>query len=559
MATTETVESAERSGEWRVFGPPGTGKTSWLKRQIEKAAAKHGAESVLVASFTKAAARVLVGRDLPISDEQIGTLHAHCYRAMGRPKIADAYLKEFGEASNYLLTGVSKAPSMEHGDDLPAGTSTDDELYMDYGRLRNMMVPEAMWTPSVQAFARKWSEWKREHDMLDFTDLIEKASNEMLYAPNNAQILFMDEVQDCSALQLKLIRRWGKAARFYILAGDDDQAIYGWMGAHAEALVGDDFPEERKLFLKQSWRVPRAIQVYAQGIIERVGRRQAKEYLPRDEEGEVGLCPSTWKNHYNLLCDVQDDLDRGKSVMVIAPCAYALDNLTAELKAQGVPFHNPYRKINALWNPLVMSAKRESSLSRVHDFLQPALTLGEGDKVSRIWAPRQMLAWLKLIDRKRWFAEGFLARLKEWEKADVTAIQMLELMWNHSLDPDYLSTVVTAISQGGGLDYLKANLNLGAKINPKSTEYAIKVIEAHDLDAYKVEPKLVIGTIHSVKGAEADCVYIIPDVPQRVYQETVSDRQAYDGAVRLAYVAVTRAREKVMVLRPEGRFKLRGI
>jgi hypothetical protein len=45
---------------------------------------------VLITSFTRAAAAELQGRDLPLEDQsQIGTLHAHCYRALGKPRLAE--------------------------------------------------------------------------------------------------------------------------------------------------------------------------------------------------------------------------------------------------------------------------------------------------------------------------------------------------------------------------------------------------------------------------------------------------------------------------------------
>lgn len=92
----------EDAREFKIFGPPGTGKTTNLSRQIRRAADRFGADSVLVTSFSRAAAAELAGRDLPVSPERLGTLHSHCYRALGAPQIAEANLKESAEAARRL-------------------------------------------------------------------------------------------------------------------------------------------------------------------------------------------------------------------------------------------------------------------------------------------------------------------------------------------------------------------------------------------------------------------------------------------------------------------------
>ena len=67
----QTAERLERIGlrdhsvtaEYRIFGPPGTGKTTNLTRQIRHAVDRFGDSSVLVTSFSKATAAELIGRD----------------------------------------------------------------------------------------------------------------------------------------------------------------------------------------------------------------------------------------------------------------------------------------------------------------------------------------------------------------------------------------------------------------------------------------------------------------------------------------------------------------
>jgi superfamily I DNA/RNA helicase len=61
------------------------------------------------------------------------------------------------------------------------------------------------------------------------------------------------------------------------------------------------------------------------------------------------------------------------------------------------------------------------------------------------------------------------------------------------------------------------------------------------------EPQVVVGTIHSVKGGEADVVYLFPDLSRagdEQYQIAGSPR---DSVIRVFYVGATRARETLYI------------
>ena len=87
------------TGEYRIFGPPGTGKTTNITRQIHRAVERFGKDSVLVTSFSRAAAAELAGQDLPVSADCVGTLHSHCWHALGRPEIAEVHVEEWNRSN----------------------------------------------------------------------------------------------------------------------------------------------------------------------------------------------------------------------------------------------------------------------------------------------------------------------------------------------------------------------------------------------------------------------------------------------------------------------------
>ena len=51
------------------------------------------------------------------------------------------------------------------------------------------------------------------------------------------RVMFVDEAQDLSLIQWKLVRRIEENQQILLCAGDDDQCIYKWNGAHVNTFI----------------------------------------------------------------------------------------------------------------------------------------------------------------------------------------------------------------------------------------------------------------------------------------------------------------------------------
>jgi len=525
-------------GDCRVIGPPGTGKTSFLTKQIARDADVHGASSVLVCSFTRAAAAEIAGRDLPIPDENVGTLHAFAYRAIGHSEIAETRkrLKEFSEAHPHYAIGAAKsAADLEDlGGDFD-GQAPGDELLAEYSRLRNLMLDRAAWPLHVVRFADAWEAFKRETDTIDFTDMLEVAYHDADCAPGNPAVLIVDEAQDLSRLQLSLVWRWAKAAEKVVFGADPDQSIYTWAGVSPEVWV-EVKPKHLKV-LAQSYRVPRAVHALARGWIQRLTDREDFEYHPRLEadgsvaEGLVRQEPYQWTEPELLVEDAARQVAEGRSVMVMAACGYMLEPLVRALRAAAVPFSNPWRRKRSDWNPLYRAGEG-TTMDAMKAFLAPHLP----DAQEAFWTPRQLAAWAKLT--RGAFKRGTkmkLTALEDWTPQAEIVLRVAESM----SDEDFAGATAPFPDC---LRWLHAKL---AEVRKRPAEYALRVAEAADRpDALDEEPKLWVGTIHSFKGGEASCCYVFPDTSRKGFDGFLRDP---GPTVRQFYVAFTRAREELVL------------
>jgi superfamily I DNA/RNA helicase len=232
------VESLETIGrqdhsmtrEYRIFGPPGTGKTTSAMRQIHLAVDRFGENSVMVTSFSRAAAIELMGRDVPIDLDRIGTLHSRCFRALGKPPIAEAHVQQWNRDNPRVqITPVSRDRRLEGDDsnvDEDPRLKGGDRLLQQLNCCRGRMLASNIWPAEVRDFASRWVGYKTANGLLDFADLIDTALRDLDFAPDKPAVIIADEAQDLNPMQLALIRKWGTHAEYLVLAGDDDQTIY---------------------------------------------------------------------------------------------------------------------------------------------------------------------------------------------------------------------------------------------------------------------------------------------------------------------------------------------
>lgn len=552
---TKKIKKGNNMEEYRVYGSPGCGKTYWLANKgIPGALKKYPPESIMVTSFSKAAAKVLTSRIDGIDQKNIGTLHSICHRALGSPVVAETKIGMWNSVNpHWHINGASIGQIDGDGvEGIQSNSREGEELLQRMNCLRGKLIPKKAWPEDVQHFAKEWQQFKDETGYVDFTDLLETAAKDMPYAPNNPNVMFIDEAQDLNPLQLKICRQWGMHMDYYIVVGDDDQVLYSWLGATAEAFLTPDVDEDHKRKLKQSYRVPKAVLQRAMKLIKQVSKREPKEYAPRKTaSGRTvkGICEDLsfgYKNTDALLEHMQWKLEAGRQVMILTSCSYMLNPILAALKSEGIPFHNPYQIKNVAWNPL---ARGENKKVLAMDLLDAFFGSGPDENY---WTVKQFITWAKYITvgpygLQRGKGNKLIKKLEELVQAEADGLQSTRNVLTKILSDNALTPALDR-----DIDWL---MDVMQAKRLQGMEFPTRVIKRHGKKALTTTPLVILSTIHSSKGSERTIVYLAPDISAKAYEELeygASQKEVFDNLCRQFYVGMTRASEELYLLAPSS-------
>lgn len=531
--------------EFRVFGPPGTGKTHWITEEVGREALAHGPERVMITSLTTAAARTIGSRNASIPEKNVGTLHAHCFSAIGGAIIAEMKRVEFNAAHPRFALSVDDGRAVDDAGEMSSEFSPGDELFGRYKLLRSAMIPRNRWTPQVVKFAQAWESWKEGRGYRDFTDLIEVAYRTNAIAPGDPAVIFVDEAQDHDALELALIRKWGRYAERLVIVGDPDQAIYEWRGADPHAFQTPPLPPSQRHELNQSYRIPSKVHSVATKWIRQIRDREPIAYRPKDFEGSVRRLHGNFRRPTPIVRDIQRQIGEGRECMVLAASSYMLDPMLREMRKQGIPYHNPYRKKAGHWNPLQPQTRGTTSTERLLSFLRPSAAAWPGK--NRRWTYADLREWIPII--------GSAGVLKHGAKAAITNTQSDRELTSHELLEHFEEEAVRKMIRLD-LPWFRDHVQPARRA---AIEFPVNVAMNSGHAALMAKPSVMVGTIHSFKGGECDTVYLMPDLSPVSAATWAASGRGRDSLIRLFYVGMTRAERELVLCDPAGRHRVSGI
>jgi DNA helicase II / ATP-dependent DNA helicase PcrA len=344
-----------------IIAPAGSGKTRVLTRRIAYGAREGRIEArhVLAVTFTRKAAGELVSRIGRLGvDGRItaGTFHAIALAQLRRhaternreaPRVLDRKARLLGP----LVGRRGAAAAMAVADvaaeiEWAKARLVSPDGYEAAAESAGRRSPRGAGEVS-RLYAQYEAEKRRRH-LVDFDDVLGKcaeaiARDEEFAAGQRWRFrhLFVDEFQDATPLQLRLLRAWLGDSDELTVVGDPAQAIYGFTGADASPLVAFDqtFPGSKAIALRRNYRSTPAVVALAEAALGSAagGRRDAPEAIRPDG------APPTIRAY---------DDDVAEASAIADACWHA--------HAAGVPWH----RIAVLFRTNAQSSRFEAAFTR---------------------------------------------------------------------------------------------------------------------------------------------------------------------------------------------------
>ena len=592
------VESLE--GPLLILAGAGSGKTRVITCRIARLLARGAAQSsILAVTFTNKAAREmshrvrgLAGRKLPRLT--VSTFHAFGVRVLREDGAALGYRANFSIYDESDRGTLLKEAARE------LGFGRDLDLYAVAGLFSRLKSHLADWQEETERFRPLFKDYQtrlRLHNAVDFDDLIRlpielfEGHPEVLarYRERFRHFL-VDEFQDTSLQQYRLVRLLAQESRNLCVVGDDDQSIYSWRGANFEnlQLFEQDFPGYLEIKLEQNYRSTARILAAANGLIRNNAARKPKTLWsslgegesvtvvqPQDEsrEGEyiagriraAALKERVPLSQFGVLV-------RTNSLTRALEEAFVHENLPYAVSGGMSFFQRAEVKDLLAYLRVIANPDDEVSLVRILNTprrgigrrtLEAAVETARARSCSLFGALSALLAAADspLAEKAREPIAEFLELLEEFrERFRKTKRQMAAAFRDLVTRIDYWGHLVLDNPKAAVARWKLANVeslvdSLAAyeqdpdNLDPSLYHYLNRVtlMSQEDSQDQDGQQKVQLMTIHAAKGLEFDTVFVSAVEKDLIpHARAVEEGEAnYEEERRLFYVALTRARRRL--------------
>jgi DNA helicase-2/ATP-dependent DNA helicase PcrA len=394
--------------------------------------------------------------------------------------------------------------------------------------------------------------------------------------------IMVDEYQDTNVAQYLWLRLLAKKSNNICVVGDDDQSIYGWRGAEVENILRfeKDFEGSQTVRLEENYRSTQNILTAADGVIAHNEGRLGKTLKSTKGAGDKVIVHGLWDGEAEArwvgerIEQLQRQKIPNKQIAVLVRAGFQM----REFEDRFMTLNIPYRVIGGPRFYERMEIRDALAYLRVtaqaHDDLALERIIntpkrGLGNTTVQKLYDHARRADISLTEAIRQIAETDEFKLKQRET--LTGLVNDFDRWRGLVEtmphPELADLILT---ESGYLEMWKADKSIEAQGRVENLRELISAMADYDsLAAFlehvalvmeaqddRTQDKVTIMTLHGAKGLEFDCVFL-PGWEEGLFpsQRTMDENglKGLEEERRLAYVGLTRARERAFITHAANR------
>ena len=562
---------------------------------------------IMAITFTNKAAGELKDRLCSMlgetaNDIWASTFHSTCARILRRDGKRIGYSSHFTVYDTDDQRRLMKSILKEL--DISEKNITPKSILNEISRAKDSLISPAEYALTVgddfrlKIISRAYTTYQKrleDADAMDFDDLInkivelfKKCPDVLEYYQNRFRYLMVDEYQDTNHAQYTFVRMLAEKSGNLCVVGDDDQSIYKFRGATIENILSfeNTFQNATVIRLEQNYRSTQNILDAANAVIEHNTERKGKTLWTQNGTGAM--------IHLHTAENETDEAERITKIILDGVAAgrkfsdYAVlyrmnsQSLTFErnFAKSGVPHRiiggtrfYERREIREMiaYLSVINNPSDEMRLRRIINTPKRSI----GDRSVEVAAQIGQQTGETLFEVVS-HAKGYPALSRAANKMTLFAAQMQGLIELNNDEKvtlgelydelveriDYLNFLKTddpesAEDRAANVQELASNLRRFEEENPEGTlsDFLEEVSLITDIDNYDNNAdSVVLMTVHSAKGLEFPVVFL-PGMEENIFpgMASVYVPSEVEEERRLAYVAITRAKEELYIFHAESR------
>lgn len=586
LTDKQILAKNHKNGPCMVLAVPGAGKTTMLLERIDELSKEINPVKILSLTFSRTQAMDMKKRfeEKESIDYKTNfmTIHAFCYLVIRNYyKRQNRKLKILESDDSYNKYNLIQKIYF----DINNRTMSNEDLknfFSTVGYMRNSLSDISYLENSdinnIEKIYKVYEDFKKDNFYIDFDDmqtlayrLLSEDHRLLRSVKNKYKYIQLDEGQDTSLLQFKILEKIVFPENNLMLVADDDQSIYGFRAANPEYLLNftNVFKDAKIITMNENHRSSTQIVNVSDSFIKLNKNRYEKNIFTKNPpKNKVNLVCR--KDSYEAYKYIINHIEDGKTNAILYRNNISSLNLVSFLMEDNVKFainsgsydffdsvvikdmekiiyfsENPndvevfsdiYYKIKTyLTKEEVKKLEYKPINSSIFDYLYEIV---DDEKAYNLMDKEKQIKHIRklTIDRKISYIYSYMG-YKDYIK--MFSSKYNEVIFNKDL---YLESII--------------NFTKGLKT---IDEFYDRVQTYKNYVNRNKNSNLILSTIHKSKGLEYDNVFVIDlvrnEFPMIVDQDDKENELEEER--RIFYVAMTRARENLHLISLKKRFGIK--